>query len=400
MAWNEPGGSGDKDKNRDPWSNRPNPQGGPPDLDEVFKNLTKKLRGLFGGGGGRGDSGGGRRERGGHDGSLQNIAYVILAVLALWLIYDTTYILDQSERGVVLRFGKYVDSMQPGYNFRLPRPIETVQKVNVSELLPSPLKARLLTKDQNLINISLVVQFKIQDEIKYALKVRDPALSLRESTESALREVVGTNTLDDILVDSAGPQKLIMDTKLQIQKIIDKFQTGLLVYNVNLEELQAPEQVQGAFQDANKASNDAARYIALAQATVNTIVPKAEAEAQRLILESKGYKQQVIDKAEGEASRFTQVLREYHKAPEVTRKRLYLDTMEYLLSKTTKVVVKVTKGNNVMYLPIDRFIGDRSKDHQTNGASPAGRSDDRAPETTPSSLPPASTVRERDGRTR
>lgn len=396
MAWNEPGGSGDKDKNRDPWSNRPNPQGGPPDLDEVFKNLSKKLRGIFGGGRGNGTSG---MRRGGDNEFFKTASPLILLLLGLWLIYDTTYILDQSERGVVLRFGKYVDAIQPGYNFRFPRPIETVQKVNVSELLQQPLKARLLTKDQNLINISLVVQFKVQDEIKYALRVRNPELSLRESTESALREVVGTNTLDEILVDSTGPQKIINDTKIQLQKIIDKFQTGLLVYNVNIGELQAPEQVQDAFQDANKASNDAARYVALAQANVNTIVPKAEAEAQRLVLEASAYKKQIIDKAEGDVSRFLQVMREYRKAPEVTRKRMYLDTVEQVLKNSTKVMVKVNKGNNILYLPIDRYISERRNESQ-NGASAGSLHKDEKPSESqsPSSSSPFGREREERGR--
>lgn len=397
MAWNEPGNSGDKDKNRDPWSNRPNPQGGPPDLDEVFKNLRKKITGMFGGGGkggiGTGSSGGGRQ-----DNTLNSIASLILALLVLWLVYDTTYIIDQSERGVVLRLGKYVDSLQPGVNFRFPRPVETVQKVNVSEILPLALKARLLTKDQNLINISLVVRFRVQDEIKYALKVREPALALRESTESALREAVGNNTLDDILRESAGRAKLISDTKNQIQQIMDKFQTGLLVDQVNLEDSQPPEQVQDAFRDAVKASNDAERFISQAQATANSVVPKAEAEAEKMILEATGYKKQVIDKAEGEASRFLQVLREYNKAPAVTRKRMYLETVEYVLSNSSKVMIKVQKGNNIMYLPIDRFLNERQREALNNAAAPA-RSDDKSTELTVP-VPSTGTGRDRDVRSR
>ena len=394
MAWNEPGNSGDKDKNRDPWSNRPGNKQGPPNLDEVFKNLQKKLAGIFGGGSGKGGNG---SSGGANDASAKGILMLLGAILALWLVYDMTYRIDQSERGMVTRLGKYVDTLSPGMTLRFPRPIEYVQKVNISQIQTQDLKAQLLTKDMNLISISLVVQFKVNDEYKYAFKVRQPAETLRQSIESALREVVGGNTLDDILSKRSGRDKLGTDVKAQIQLTIDKFETGLLVDKVNLDDAQVPTDVQEAFQDAVKADKDDDRYIEEAKAFVQDILPKAEGDSQRLIEEASAYRQQIVNKADGETSRFLQTLREYRKAPEITRKRIYIETMEHVLTNTSKVMIKVNKGNNIMYLPLDRIISNS----QNSTALPPGM-DIKQESPTISTPAPAPGVRsrERDNRSR
>ncbi len=396
MAWNEPGNSGDKDKNRDPWSNRPGSKQGPPNLDEVFKNLQKKLAGIFGGGSGKGGKGGNGSSGGTSNPSAKGIISILGAILALWLVYDMTYRVDQSELGVVTRLGKYVDTLSPGMTMRLPRPIEYVQKVNISQIQTQDMKAQLLTKDMNLISISLVVQFKVNDAIKYAFKVRQPAETLKQSIESALREVVGGNTLDDILSKKAGRDILSTDVKAQIQQTIDKFDTGLLVDKVNLDDAQVPNDVQESFQDAVKADKDDDRYIEEAKAFVQDILPKAEGDSQRLIEEASAYRQQIVNKADGETSRFLQTLREYRKAPEVTRKRIYIETMEHMLTSSTKVLIKLNKGNNIMYLPLDRLM---SNSQSLNTAPPAADIKQDSP-TMGAPPAPASGVRSRERDTR
>ncbi|MBI3560179.1 MAG: FtsH protease activity modulator HflK [Gammaproteobacteria bacterium] len=394
MAWNEPGGSGDKDKNRDPWSNRPNSSGGPPDLDEIFKNLRKKLTGLLSGRGRGGSGGGGHRSSGGGNEMTRTFLPLAVFLLVIWLVYDCTYFVKEAERGIVTRFGRYVGMQTSGINFQFPRPIDSVEKVDVSQVQRIPMQAQLLTKDLNLIRISLVVQYKINDKEMFdeaylaqtkqlscpisageagsaipvistlnrnyitdnVFAVKDPHSSLSESTESALREVVGGTTMDDILSEGEGREKLVNAIKEQIQKTIDKYRTGYLVTKVNLEKLQPPDEVQKAFQDAVSAKENQETLHKKAEAYTRDLIPKAEGDAERSIQEASAYREQVIRKAEGETQRFLQNLTEYHKAPQITRKRMYLETMEYLLSKSSKVLVKVSKGNNVMYLPIDKFM--------------------------------------------
>ncbi len=343
MAWNEPGGS----KDRDPWGDR-KPDDGPPDLDEVFKKMQDKISGLFGGRGRRGGGGG----RGGSSGA-GGIAGLVAILLAVWLVWDSVHIIQQAERGVVLRFGKYVTTLEPGFNLRWPRPVEQVIKVNVNEVRRQPLSAQLLTKDLNLININTIVQFKVKDEYKYSLAVRNPDFSLRESTESALREVVGGQTFDEII---GGRNELVEFVKTQLQKTIDKYDTGLLVVKVNIDAVKPPDEVRAAYEDAIAAKENLDTLIKKAEAYARGIVPKAEGEAESLIQQAEAYKQRVINKARGEAARFLQILKEYRRAPRVTRTRLYLETMETLLARSSKVMVKIDNGNSVLYLPIDRFM--------------------------------------------
>lgn len=347
MAWNEPG----NDKNRDPWGSRKN-QDGPPDLDEVFRKLQEKLGGLFGGGK---KSGGGGGNAG--PGPLASLGLGMLLIIGLvvWGL-SGIYILDEAERGVVLRFGKFQESTLPGPHWHLPYPIESVTKVNVDVLRTVTHKAQMLTQDENLIQIAMAVQYQVKNAENYLFRVRDPDYTLKEATESALRESVGSKKLDDILSEVGGREVLVNETERSVQEILDLYQTGLLVKKVNLESTQPPQEVQAAFEDAIKAREDQDRYKKQAEAYSRDILPKAEGDAQRLREEAEAYKQQVIAKAKGETSRFLQTLKEYKKAPGITRKRLYIETMEEVLSSVSKVMIKMKQGNSIMYLPLDRFM--------------------------------------------
>lgn len=341
MAWNEPGGG----KDQDPWGRRK--EEGPPDLDELVRKMQAKFGGVFGK---RGGGGGGRR-----GGPAMGFGFGMLIVIAVvvWLL-SGIYIIDPAERGVVLRFGEYKSTVGPGPHWHLPYPIEQVFEVNVDAVRDVRHSAQMLTKDENLMSIALAVQYQVKNAEDYLFNVRDPDYTLKEVTESALREVVGTKRLDDILSESGGREVLVNEAQERIQDLVDRYGTGLRVTKVNLENAQPPEQVQSAFEDAIKAREDEDRFKKQAEGYARDIIPKAEGDAERLEQEAEAYRRQVVDRARGDASRFTQVFQEYRKAPEVTRKRLYLDTMEDVMSRVSKVLVKVDQGNNVMYLPLDQ----------------------------------------------
>jgi membrane protease subunit HflK len=343
MAWNEPGG------NKDPWGNKNN-QDGPPDLDEIVKKVQAKFSGILGGkksgGGGSGDTSGG---------SAVFLPLLIGIGLFVWLL-SGIYIIDPAERGVELRFGQYTVTTGPGPHWHFPYPIEMVEKVNVDELREATHKATMLTKDENLLQIELAVQYQVNSAENYSFNVRDREKTMHEASESALREVVGSKKLDDIFSVSGGREVLVLETEKKIQAILETYVTGFIVRKVNMKSAQPPQEVQSAFEDAIKAREDEDRYKKQAEAYERDIIPKAEGDAQRLNEESEAYKQQKIARAEGESSRFLQTLNEYSKAPEITRKRLYLETMEEVLSRSTKVMVKVSGGNNIMYLPLDQIV--------------------------------------------
>jgi membrane protease subunit HflK len=364
MAWNEPGGSKDKD----PWGNRGNDQG-PPDLDEVVRKMQDKLGGLFGGkkGKGGGDAGG----TGPSGGSVKGTGAIALVALVAWLAYDMAYIIQPAERGVVLRFGQYVDTMQPGLNFRLPQPIESVSRVDVdrnrnvligyrsgtegrsTKSTPVPSEALMLTRDENIVDVRFAIQYNIKSARDYLFNVKNPDLSLREATESAVREAVGKSDMDFVLKE--GRSDIVDSVKTLVQNILDNYGTGLMIISVNMQDAQPPEQVQHAFDDAVKAREDQQRLINEAEAYSNDILPKARGGAARQIEEGSAYKEQVVAKAEGEAERFERILAEYKKAPGVTRQRLYLETIEEVLGNTSKVMIDVEGGNNLLYLPLDRL---------------------------------------------
>jgi len=367
MAWNEPGGSKDKD----PWGNRDNKDQGPPDLDEVVRNIQNKLGGLFGGKGGNDNQGGGSVSGGGN-GSVAGVMILAFVVIAGIAIANMIYVIQPAERGVVLRFGQYVDSMDPGLNFRLPWPIETVERVNVDEIqnveigyrsgntgrgtrsTSAPSEALMLTRDENIIDIQFAVQYRIKSAKEYLYSVRDPDLTLREATESAVREIVGKSNMDFVLTE--GRSDIVGRVQTLIQDILDGYKTGLVVTSVNMQDAQPPEQVQHAFDDAVKAREDEQRLISEAEAYSNDVLPRARGAAAREIEEANAYQEQVIAKAEGDTSRFDQVLEQYVKAPEVMRERMYLETIEAVMSNSSKVMVDVEGGNNLLYLPLDKLI--------------------------------------------
>ncbi len=339
MAWNEPGG-GNKGP-RDPWGGGDQ---GPPDLDEALKKLQDKLGGIFGGG----SSGGG----GSSSGVPTALLGVLLAgALLVWGLLGF-YQIDQQERGVVLRFGKYHDTVQPGLQWNPPL-IDEVTKVNTTKVRAASLRESMLTQDENIVEVKLSLQYVIDDPTKFVLKVRDPELSLQHAAQSALRHVVGGTSMDLVLTE--GRAQIADDVRARLQDYLNSYETGILVSKVNVDESKPPSQVQAAFDDVIKAREDEERVKNEAQAYANAVVPEARGMAQRQIEEASAYKEQVIANAQGEADRFNKLLAEYKKAPEVTRERLYLDAVQGVFSNTNKVMVDVEGGNNVMYLPLDKL---------------------------------------------
>lgn len=344
MAWNEPGGG-----NKDPWGGKGG-NDGPPDLDEMARKMRDKMNKFFGGRGGKGGGSG----RGGIPINLGLIA--VIAVVA-WVL-SGIYIVQPAERGVVLRFGAYNDTTGPGPHWFM-RGLETVDKVDVDNLRTVSHRAKMLTRDENIIQVELAVQYQVRDAKEYLFQVRDPDYTLQEATESALREVVGSMSMDEFL--SGGRGVIVQRTKDLTQAILDKYKAGLIIASVNLQDPQPPEEVQGAFEDAIKAQEDEVRYKNQAEAYALDILPKARGDATRKREAAVAYREQVIAKAEGEASRFTQTLVEYEKAPAITRKRLYLETMEYVFANSSKVVMAVKDGNNLMYIPLDKLMENRGR---------------------------------------
>jgi modulator of FtsH protease HflK len=360
MAWNEPGGNGDNG-DRDPWNTNRGRRGkhGPPDLDEVFKDLQKKFGSLFGGRGGRsgGQSGGGKST-----GSF-GIGIVVAILLAFWMATGF-YKVEEAERGIVLRFGKHVDTTQRGLHWHLPTPIERVEKVDVTKVYTIPLNSTMLTQDENIVDIMGTVQYQISDAQKYLFNVRNPEISLAQVTESALRQSIGHSKMDYVITEGRG--EIAIQVKSIIQEIVNSYQTGLRIAKVNIQSAKPPDAVKDAFDDVTKAREDEERFKNEAEAYRNEVLPKARGAAARLREEAEAYKSEVIARAEGEAERFDELLIEYKKAPEITRDRLYIDMMESVLSNSSKVMVDVEGGNNLLYLPLDKLMDREATDLTVN----------------------------------
>ena len=367
MAWNEPGSD-----NRDPWG-QGNGQNGPPDLDHLIKDLKKKFSGFLGGGGRKSAGGGG----GGGMPSLGGKAWVlILLVLGLLWAASGFYVVEEGEQGVELQFGQYKQVTEAGLRWHVPYPVETVEIVNVQQIrtvevgyrsntrsnqfATVPQEALMLTKDENIIDIQFAVQYDIKDPRFLLFNVsEDLDQVVRQATESAVREVVGRNTMDFAI--TGGRAEIAQETRLLLQNILDRYQTGINVKAVEMQNAQPPAEVKGAFDDAVKAREDEVKFRNEAEAYANDIIPRARGSASRVLQEAQAYQASVVAKAQGEASRFTQVLSEYHKAPGVTRDRLYIDAMEQVLSRSTKIMIDQSAGgNNVMYLPLDQLIRQRN----------------------------------------
>jgi len=343
MAWNEPGGD-----NKDPWSGKGGDQG-PPDLDEVVKKMQDKLGGLFGGkGGGNGGSPAGPTSNG-----AKGIGALAVIGLVLFLAFQSFYTVAPAERGVVLRFGGFKEVTLPGPHFKIPL-VDQVVKVNVDQISSFRHKAEMLTRDENIVDLELTVQSKIEDPQDYLFQDQSPDKTIRDATETAVREVIGKSKLDYILTE--GRASIGADIKHRIQELVNQYKTGLLVTSVNTQPAKPPEQVKSAFDDAIKAREDKAKVENQAEAYANEVVPRARGAAARRIEDAKAYKEKVIAESQGDTSRFLAILKEYEKAPEVTRQRLYLDTVEEVLGKTKKVILDAKGGNSLMYLPLDKLI--------------------------------------------
>ena len=341
---------------------------GPPDLEELWRDFNRRLSGLFGGkkGGGSGDGGGGGklpslspRQFGGGIGALVALAAVV------WL-GSGFYIVDASQRGVVLRFGKYVQTTEPGLRWRLPYPIESNEVVNLtgvrtvevgyrgSERNKVLREALMLTDDENIINIQFAVQYILTNPEKYLFNNRNPDEAVAQAAETAMREIVGKNRMDFVLYE--GREQVATTAHQLMQQILDRYETGIQISKVTMQNAQPPEQVQAAFDDAVKAGQDRERQKNEGQAYANDVIPKARGTASRLLQEADGYRARVVASAEGEASRFKQVLQEYSKAPEVTRERMYIDTVQQVLSSTSKVMVDARSNSNLLFMPLDKLL--------------------------------------------
>ncbi len=351
MAWND--------------KNNQNPWGGsgqtPPELDEVIKDFKNKFSNVFGGKSSSNSDTPSTPSTGG-------LKYVFILALLVWIL-SGIYIIDPAEKGVVLRFGAFQEETNQGPHWHLPYPIETLNRVNVEQIRTVQIGYRdavsnrrggnvssesvMLTKDENMIDAKFAVQYKINDVQAYLFNVANPDATLRNVVESAIRQVVGKNSMDYILTD--GRVAIADSIKEKSQELLNVYQTGLQITTVNMQDAQPPEQVQASFSDAVKAREDKQRLINESQTYANDILPKSRGKAARMLEEAKAYKSKVVSKSEGEASRFGQILAEYEKAPEVTRERLYRETMEIVLANTSKVVVD-SKANSMMYLPIDKLI--------------------------------------------
>lgn len=342
MAWN------DDDNKRDPWSQRGDQ--GPPDLDDTFRKFQQTINSWFGGGGkGSSDGGdGGKRKF-----ISPSLLFIVLGILVLVYAFFGIYQVDAQEKGVVFRFGKVLENtVGPGLHWNPPI-IDNVRIVNVTQVKSSKHEGQMLTEDEAIVSIVLVVQYVIDDPIKYLVDIRDAEASLRHATESALRHVVGSSTMDAVITE--GREILGFDVQDRLQTYVDRYKTGISVRKVNIDTVGPPEQVQDAFDDVQKAQEDEERTINEANAYAEQVVPEARGKAQRQIEEANAYRDQVIAQAEGDADRFTKLLKEYSAAPDITRERLYIEGMEQVYTNVGIVVVDVEDGNNLLYLPLDQL---------------------------------------------
>ena len=343
MAWNDSGNG------KNPWDKSGND--GPPDLDKIVRDWQRRFNSLFGGKGGAGSNRSGSSNSSGP--SAAAVVVIAVVVLVGWLATGL-YRVNADERGVVLRFGAYTASSAPGLRWHLPWPIEAVEKVAVTSVNTIRQQTRMLTADENIVVVDLVVQYQNVDPQAFLFNVRDPEGTLSDISESVIREVVGKNTIDFVLLE--GRAQIALSTEQQIQETLDEYGVGIIVTKVNLQDTNFPSQVEAAVQDAIKAREDKERFAFEAQSYSNDILPKARGEAVRRTQDAEAYKSRVIADSEGEASRFEQLLIEYEKAPSVTRERLYIDAIEEVYTNSSKVLLDAAGSGNLLYLPIDKLI--------------------------------------------
>ncbi|GAA3549569.1 FtsH protease activity modulator HflK [Zobellella aerophila] len=340
MAWNEPGNGG---KDRDPWGNNGKHQG-PPDLDQVIRNLSNKLGGLLGG-----------KIPGGGSGGLGSFGVVVALVIALvvWVV-SGFYTIGEAQRGVVLRFGKFYQMVDPGLSWKATF-VDRVYPVDVETVRSQPASGFMLTRDENLVRVEMDVQYRIVEPRAYLFNVTNADDSLSQALDSALRYVVGHSTMDDVL--TVGRERVRQETRELLEQIIEPYNLGLMILDLNFLPARPPEEVKDAFDDAIAAQEDEQRFIREAEAYAREIEPKARGQAQRLLQEAEGYKEQIAFRAEGEVARFRELLPQYQREPELARQRIYLETMEEIYSKVNKVIVDTPEGSNsLLYLPLDQLV--------------------------------------------
>ncbi|CAA0313395.1 Modulator of FtsH protease HflK [Klebsiella oxytoca] len=370
MAWNQPGNNG---QDRDPWGSSNNQGGnsggngnkggreqGPPDLDDIFRKLSKKLGGLGGGKGGLGGGSGSQGPRGPMGGRIVGI--VAAAAVIIWAA-SGFYTIKEAERGVVTRFGKFSHLVEPGLNWK-PTFIDNVQAVNVESVRELAASGVMLTSDENVVRVEMNVQYRVTDPERYLFSVTSADDSLRQATDSALRGVIGKYTMDRILTE--GRTVIRSDTQRELEETIRPYNMGITLLDVNFQTARPPEEVKAAFDDAIAARENEQQYIREAEAYTNEVQPRANGQAQRILEEARAYKTQTVLEAQGEVARFAKILPEYKAAPEITRERLYIETMEKVLSHTRKVLVN-DKGSNLMVLPLDQML--------KGAGTPAAKSD-------------------------
>jgi len=351
MAWNESGNG------KNPWD-RGGGNSGPPDLDTILRDWQRRLGGLFGGRSGR---------DGGSSGSNGSMLTILFALVVIGWAATGLYRVEDAERAVVLRFGEYTVTTQPGLRWHIPWPVESVEKVNVAEIETFSNQTRMLTKDENIVVVDMVVQFLRPDPVTYLFQVRNPEETLSDVSESAIREVIGKSTVDFVLLE--GRAEIALQTQAVIQEALDEYNTGLVVTKVNLQDTNFPSQVEAAVQDAIKAREDKERLAFEAQTYANDIVPKARGEAARRLQDAEAYRARVVADAEGESSRFEKLLVEYTAAPEVTRERLYIDAIEQVYSQASKILLDAEGSGNLLYLPMDKLLEQRMGTLPGGGAS-------------------------------
>ena len=333
MSWNG-------NDNKDPWGR----DDAPPEIDEVIKKAREKINSIFGGGG--------SSPEGGSSGfTIKNYSWIFV-ILIFGYVTLGIYQVEQAERSVVLRLGKFEEIKGPGLRWNPPI-VDDWTIVDVVRVRPHRHDALMLTKDENIVDVTVSVQYQIADPIKYVLDIRDADASLAQATESALRHVVGGSIMDDAL--TTGRELIAQEVRARLQDYLNRYSTGLEVLIVNIEDSSPPNQVQEAFDDVIKAREDEVRARNEAETYANGLVPEARGEAQRMLQDAAAYREQVISEAEGDAARFNLLLAEYQKAPEVTRNRLYLDSIQDVMSNSTKVMIDVEGGNNILYLPLDKI---------------------------------------------
>ncbi|MBN7819243.1 FtsH protease activity modulator HflK [Bowmanella yangjiangensis] len=336
MAWNEPGGN-----NNDPWKNRGSRDQGPPDLDEVFKKFFDKLGGF----------GGGNKSSGKGVGGL-GLGLIVGILIAVWFI-SGFYTLKEAERGVVLRFGKFHSFQEPGLRWK-PTFVDTVYPVNVQSVRSMPSSGFMLTEDENVVRVDMEIQYRVMDPFKYTFAVVDPDESLRHALDAAIRYVVGHSKMDEVL--TRGREVARQEVRDELNGIIAPYSMGIEILDVNFKDARPPEEVKAAFDDAIAAQEDEQRYIREAEAYAREIEPRARGQVNRMEQEATAYKQRVTLEARGEVARFEELLPQYVAAPEVTRQRLYLETLEEVYGNTSKIMVDNKGSGNMMYLPLDKIL--------------------------------------------